>query len=108
MTTFIDKVLSGHAFHTDIDDWVDTWHDAPQGSHIASMALHEYLGMEPDEYALWVERPAALRFIIAAHKAHTSTAIAEMMSQVVAAAARADDDAEAASVVQWLQQTGRL
>lgn len=106
--TFVNQVLRGRAFYSDIDDWVDIWHDADDESPVAKMALHEFLGMSTGEYALWIERPEALRFIIAARKTETSTDTVEMLNQVAAAAARAKDDGEAANVIHWLQQTGRL
>lgn len=62
--TFIDEVLSGTALWTDIESWVRDWHNG-NGS---GQELHEYLGMTWPEYQLWVERPAALRMIIAARE----------------------------------------
>ncbi|WP_020664073.1 hypothetical protein [Amycolatopsis benzoatilytica] len=106
--TFIEECLAGRALATDADDWVDAWHDAPDASTAARMSLSDFLGMTESEYALWVERPEALRFIIAGRKAGEAPATAELLGDLVAAAARAGDDAEAASVVQWLKKTGRL
>lgn len=108
VTTFVDECLAGHALATDADDWVDAWHEAPDDSPISHISLSEYLGMSEDEYALWVERPEALRFIIAARKTGTSPATAEELGGVVAAAARAQNDAEAVGVIHWLKETGRL
>ena len=62
MRTFLDLVLTGDARQDDIDDFVDRWHDGD-----ASCSLAEFLGMSDDEYALWVEKPAALRLILQAH-----------------------------------------
>ncbi len=105
---FIDEVLAGRALATDIDDWVDAWHDAPGASPVASLSLADYLGMSEQEYSLWVERPESLRFIIAGRKTGNAPETAEMLGGVLAAAARSTDDAEAANVVSWLKQTGRL
>lgn len=106
--TFIDECLAGHALATDADNWVDAWHDAPEESPISGTTLPAYLGMDEAEYALWVERPESLRFIIAGRRAGAPPAVAEMLGGVVAAAARAEDDAEAVNVIQWLKETGRL
>jgi hypothetical protein len=67
--TFIDDLLSGRALVSDIDDYIDRWHDSPEGSPEAAMQLHEFLGMSWDEYRLWAEQPASLRFALAARRA---------------------------------------
>ena len=64
MTTFLDMVFSGHAQPTDIDDFIDRWHD---GDDTRSLAAS--LGMSDDEYALWVEKPDTLGLIIEARTA---------------------------------------
>jgi hypothetical protein len=64
MKTFLDLVLAGDARQDDIDDFVDQCHDGD-----ASCSLAEFLGMSADEYALWVEKPAALNLILQAHAA---------------------------------------
>ena len=64
MKTFLDLVLAGDARQDDIDDFVDRWHDGD-----ASCSLAEFLGMSADDYALWVEKPAALNLILQAHAA---------------------------------------
>jgi hypothetical protein len=51
--TFVDLVLTGRARRVDVEDHVDAWHDAPEGSPAAGLELHEYLGMSWDEYRLW-------------------------------------------------------
>lgn len=66
--TFMDLLLSGEALAQDVDNFIDTWHDAPDGSEVASLSIEEFLGMTADEYRLWVEQPDSLRFIVAAHK----------------------------------------
>lgn len=57
--TFIDLLLKGEQLDTSIDDYVSEWHNGK-----SSLDLDEYLGMTPDEYALWVENPASLRAIV--------------------------------------------
>ena len=64
---YIDAVLDGSALFTDIDDYIDRWHEHP-----GAESLHEYLGLTWDEYALWVEEPRSLRLIIAAKERGSS------------------------------------
>lgn len=102
--TLMERLLTGSAFLDDIDDWVDRWHDDDTAAQI-----WEYLGLTRDEYALWVERPESLRFIVAAHERR------EPVEQVLAAyenrqlvAARAEDAQAAHAIESWLRRTGRL
>ncbi len=64
MKTFLELILTGEVHRDDIDDFVDDWHndDTP-------CSLAQFLGMSDAEYALWVEKPAALELIIQAHAA---------------------------------------
>jgi hypothetical protein len=59
---FIEIVLSGKLAAEAIDEFVASWHAS--NDH---RALSEALGFSNEEYALWVERPAALDQIIASH-----------------------------------------
>jgi hypothetical protein len=105
--TYMDLLLSGEALPQDIDDFVDAWHDAPEGSGIASQSLEEFLGMSWNEYQLWVEQPESLRFIAAAHKACQPVDVmlerADMML-----AARGNDQDEARKLLHWLIERGRI
>lgn len=38
-----------------VDDLVEEWHEAPEGSEIAKRQLHEHLGMTWEEYGRWAE-----------------------------------------------------
>jgi hypothetical protein len=98
--TFIDLVLAGEATLDDINDWVSLWHREPRGRE-----LHEFLGMSWDEYALWVEMPAALDFLVAARRR------GEPLFKVIEETSRderADDHSDAMEIVQWLRATGRM
>ena len=101
--TFIDAVLAGEAFWTDIDEWVRRWH-AGEGTG----ELPEFLGMSGDEYAVWVEKPTALRAILAAHEYGKpfQRVIADSHEYALAARGLTADDLNA--VREWLQETGRL
>jgi hypothetical protein len=101
----MDAVLTGDVLFTDIDDWVQRWHEAPDDPGVE---LHEALGMTFDEYALWVERPEALRAIITAHK--TGAPLAQLAGSVheFSLAARGLDEREREAVLSWLRDTGRI
>jgi len=101
--TFIDVVLLGDALWTEVDDWVDRWHEGE-----GDMELHDFLGMTPDEYTLWVEQPSALRLILGARE--RGQAFQDVMEQEeeFAFAARNLSSDERDTVVGWLRQTGRL
>lgn len=107
-TTFVGACLAGQALEEDVDAWVGQWHDAPEGSSIASAALHEHLGMSDAEYALWVEQPSALRFVIAAHHRHRPVTELLTSQDDYALAARAASPDSARDVLRWLVETGRV
>ena len=60
---FLDLCLEGKAVFDDIDDFIDQWHETPQGYE-----LHDYLGMTNEEYSLWLRAPEALAYIIKARR----------------------------------------
>ena len=99
--TFIDCCLQGEAIATDIDNFIDDWHDGP-----ADCELHEYLGMTFDEYRLWVEQPRALKHIIHAKRLNVDVSSILTQPQTYSLAARTT--AEAEELVRWLRTTNRL
>ena len=60
---FIEWVLAGEAFDTEIDDFVESWHRSD-----SKLSLAEFLGFTEAEYATWVAQPKSLESIIASHK----------------------------------------
>lgn len=100
--TFLEAVLEGSALWTDIDDWVDRWHETDDPGE-----LQDFLGMSWDEYRLWAEQPAALRFIISARE-HNEPVEELLNAPGHAVAARGLSDEDARVVRRWLKQTGRL
>lgn len=62
--TFVDTLLDGRALVSDYEDWVDAWHDAPEGSALAQMELHEFLGLSFEEYKQVVIEPTYIRVIV--------------------------------------------
>lgn len=104
-STFVEACNAGVALLDEIDDYVDRWHESDSVAPLAT-----YLGMSADEYALWVEQPDALGFIVAAHK--MSIPVAKLMevekSASYAAAARAGSREDAERILAWLKGTGRI
>ena len=64
---FMSLAVAGQTTIDQIDDYVDGWHADPSG-----VALHEYLGMSRDEYALWLSSPDLLPVILANRKQNDS------------------------------------
>ncbi len=60
---FVDRCLRGEVLVDDIDDYVDLWHEGGE-----DVSLHDFLGFTPEEYALWVERPDSIKFILNARQ----------------------------------------
>lgn len=107
-STYMDLLLSGEVLALDIDDFVDRWHDAPEGSEIAAQSLGDFLGMTCDEYQLWVERPESLRFIAAAHKRHQPVGVVLKEKAGLMLAARGSSESEARELLNWLIERGRV
>ena len=61
MSDFIQDCVSGTARLTDIDAYVERWH---QGN--SDKSIYDFLGMTLPEYSLWVEYPDALSKIVIA------------------------------------------
>ena len=104
-STFISACLAGNAFAEEIDDFVDAWHDGND-----SRDLNEYLGMTKEEYAVWVERPETLQYIIFAHKHDITLEKAlDGSGATYSIAARGTVNAkEKEQIVAWLKRTGRI
>ncbi|GII89381.1 hypothetical protein Ssi03_73710 [Sphaerisporangium siamense] len=101
--TFIDACLHGDALMTEIDDWIDRWHDCDGEPNGQAESLHDFLGMSWEQYSIFAEKPQALRFIIAARRWGTEVAMSD-----VALAARSTHSKEANDLIAWLRQTGRI
>ena len=64
MSNFIEDCLKGDALLSEIDDYIDIWHESDNDEE----ELSQFLGMTKEEYSLFVTRPDALSTIVAAHK----------------------------------------
>ena len=63
MSDFIQKCLSGAARSTDIDAYVERWHECD-----SDKTIHDFLGLTLHEYSLWVEQPEVLPKIVTARR----------------------------------------
>ena len=101
----VERFLSGEECDLSrIDDEIDAWHEAH-----TTVPLHEWLGLTPDEYELYVEKPAAIRIILAAR--HHNRSLKELLSAKDSAsliAARGASPADVKELRKWLKETGRL
>lgn len=101
----VELFLSGEECDlTRIDDEIDAWHETD-----TTLPLHEWLGLTPDEYRLYVEKPASMRIILAARDHQRS--LKDLLSAKDAAsliAARGASAAEVTELRTWLKATGRL
>jgi hypothetical protein len=103
--TFMDKTLRGEVLMDEIDDFVEAWHD----DETTDLSIAPYLGMTQEEYDLWVEKPGALRLIVAAREEEEPLYEAiSRFAELEPVAARAADPGAARVVLQWLRQTGRI
>jgi hypothetical protein len=102
-SNFVEYCLAGEALLEDIYRFIDEWHEADTDDELPT-----YLGMSDDEYALWLEKPEALPFILFAHQSHTPLREAIQAADHVRMAARAPGRANAKAVLEWLRQTNRI
>lgn len=106
-TTFVDACLRGDAFLTEVDDWVDQWHDSGGQYEDEAISLDDFLGFTPDEGRLWAEKPQSLRFIVAAHRLGKPVSETLVGHDEYALAARASAPGQANEVLRWLRDRGR-
>ena len=103
--SIVERFLSGEECDlTRIDDEIDAWHEAD-----TTVPLHEWLGLMPGEYQLYVEQPASIRFILAAR--HHNRSLKELLAANDATSlitARGASPAEVTELRKWLKATGRL
>jgi hypothetical protein len=100
---FIEKVLAGDVLDTEIDDFVEQWHQSKTGQGLA-----EFLGFTDEEYALWVEQPESLRSILFCRKQEINFSEATEWQDAHRVAARSQQTGDADELLRWLKQTGRL
>ena len=96
-------VFAGDATEADLDDFIDRWHESEDGRPI-----HQYLGFTRDEYALWVEQPEALKFILFSKKFGADTQETLNWNEAHLVAARSNSQNDAKLLTRWLKKTGRI
>ncbi len=104
---FVARCLAGDVLDPseEIDDAISAWH---QGGGFG-VSMESWLGMTWEEYALWVEKPYALRAILAAR--HTGAPLARLLEVTeggTALAARGVPAEEFEALRRWLKQTNRI
>jgi hypothetical protein len=101
--TFVEKCLAGTALCSDIDEFVDEWHE---GNGPGS--LRAYLGFTKEEYALWVEKPQSLNVILFARARDLTLHDAVEKCANHSVAPRAASVRQAREIRLWLKRTNRL
>lgn len=99
--SFMIKCLRGEVLYTEIDDYIELWHESD-----TEETIYEFLGMTLCEYSCWVRDDNHLKYIIAAHK--NNTTYDEMTKENYAIAARGANKEELEKVRLWLIKTGRI
>jgi len=100
---FLQGCVDGDYLTTEIDDFVDEWHE-----NITDVPLMDYLGFNIDEWELWISDDSSIDIIVAARKKNINVnEFIESMADY-ALAARSDNPAEAARAVEWLKKNGYI
>ena len=63
MSDFIKDCINGDALLTEIDNYIDNWHNSD-----IEIPIHTFLGMNKKEYDLFVENETYLATIVTSHK----------------------------------------
>jgi hypothetical protein len=101
--TYMELCLEGMADLTEIDEYIEKWHTSE-----TDVTIYEFLGMNRKEYALWVERPESIRFILFSRRyGFTIEEVIDQMDELPLAA-RASDAKELDAVIKWLKRTGKI
>ena len=101
---FIDLCVEGKVPLDDLDDFVDQWHEAPEG-----IELHDYLGMTQEEYSLWLRVPDALPCIVKARREGKSlTDVVVNECHDLRLASQSDDKSKFERLQKWLKAKGKL
>jgi len=98
MSNFISDCLNGDAFLTDVDDYIDSWHESD-----TNLPIHEFLGMTKSEYTLFVRDESNLGYIVSAHRNGDKI---ENFIKKISLAARSDDHAKSEQLEKWLRDEG--
>src|SRR5437868_12859853 len=98
MSSFIEQCLSREAEFDDIDDFIDRWHQDPQGK-----PLYEFLGMTRQEYALWVDECSVLPVIVSVRAQNKNLdQILEAVGHRLPMSAKAPGPGKTRNLIDWL------
>lgn len=103
--TFVDLCLKGTVLLEEVDDFIDRWHENPEGQ-----SLREFLGMSDSEYELWVNDPETLPYVILSRKDHKplTKIINDNYYSEARMAARSDENSKIKFLKRWLKEQGYL
>ena len=105
---FVDRALAGDIddLYEDLYDEIDYWHEHGGGG----VKLNEWLGLTPEEYKLYLEKPESLRVILFARKYEVNLQQAALAANdnSYRLAARGADPNEIREVLEWLRKTQRI
>jgi len=102
--TFLNLAVRGEVLLEEIDEFIDQWHEGQNSESISA-----FLGMTPEEYALWATEPDMLPYIVRAR--HEGKALPNVVNdnfKALRIAARASDASKVARLGRWLKQNGYI
>ncbi len=99
MSNFILNCINGDALLSEIDDYIDLWHDSN-----TELSLPEFLGMTKEEYTLFVEDEQYLASIVTAHREKVDIRL--IIRNQLAMVARSDNQAKSERLQKWLKKEG--
>jgi hypothetical protein len=100
--TFVERCLAGQADVEDLDQFEEAWHVGKTEDSLA-----EFLGFTEEEYALIVEQPALLNYVLIARKLDIPLETAFKLTKkfALSVGARLPDNHKV--VVDWLKTRKR-
>jgi len=99
MSDFITNCIKGDALLSEVNDYIDMWHDSD-----SKLPLHEFLGMTRKEYDLFVQDEKYLASIVTAHRDKKD--IVKIIAEQISMAARSDDQSKSERLERWLKDEG--
>ena len=98
-SSFMSLALRGEVLSDEIEDFVETWHKSE-----SELEIHEFLGMDLEEYTLWASDPDTIDLILSAR--HVGKPLKEAVNDNLRVkeriAARADEAGKLAILARWI------
>jgi len=95
---YISMCLSGDALLTDVNDFIDKWHETDTG-----LSIEDYLGMSKHEYNAWLLDDSILPYIIRSR--HEKKDISEVFTKdEMKVAARGSNAEQIVELFKWLKE----